>query len=74
MTENISRSGILFRPERPVEPKTPVEMILVLPGGVAGEPPSHLRCRGEIVPSEAEGSDTAPVAAAAVDDYRLTAS
>ena len=25
MTENISRSGILFRPERPVEPKTPVD-------------------------------------------------
>ena len=74
MTENISRSGILFRLERPVEPKTPVEMILVLPGGVAGEPPSHLRCQGEIVRSEADRSDMAPAAAAAVDDYRLSVS
>ena len=74
VTENISRSGILFRPERAVEPKTPVDMILVLPGGVAGEPPSRLRCQGEIVRTEAEESDTTPSAAAAVEDYRLTVS
>ena len=74
VTENISRSGILFRPERAIEPKTPVDVILVLPGGVAGEPPSRLRCQGEIVRTEAEASDTAPSAAAAVEEYRLTVS
>ena len=74
VTENISRSGILFRPERAIEPKMPVDMILVLPGVVAGEPPSRLRCQGEIVRTEVDASDTAPSAAAAVADYRLTVS
>ena len=73
-TVNISRSGVLFRPERVVEPKTPIDMILVLPGGVAGEPPSRLRCQGEVVrTTPAAEADVPPSVAAAVDDYRLTA-
>ena len=73
-TINISRSGVLFRPEGVVEPKMPIDMILVLPGGVAGEPPSRLRCQGEVVrTTPAAEADVAPTVAAAVGDYRLTA-
>lgn len=74
VTVNISRSGVLFRPERAVEPKTPIDMILVLPGGVAGEPPSRLRCQGEVVrTTPTPKADAPPTVAAAVGEYRLTA-
>ncbi len=73
-TINISRSGVLFRPEGVVEPKMPIDMILVLPGGVAGEPPSRLRCQGEVVrTTPGAEADVPPTVAAAVGDYRLTA-
>lgn len=49
LTENVSRSGVLFRSPLTAEPKTALDLILVVPGGVAGEPPSRLRCHGEVV-------------------------
>ena len=74
VTVNISRSGVLFRPERVVEPKMPIDMILALPGGVAGEPPSRLRCQGEVVrTTPAAEADVPPNVAAAVGDYHLMA-
>ena len=49
-------------------------MILVLPGGVAGEPPSRLRCQGEVVRTTPAAEDDVPATvAAAIGDYRLTA-
>ena len=48
-TENVSRSGVLFRADGPLDPQTPLELMLTLPGTVAGEPPSRLRCDGHVV-------------------------
>ncbi len=72
LTENISRSGILFRTRAPLEPSTPVELVLVLPGHVAGEPESRIRCEGRIVRTEIpSASDLTPAVAARVHRYEL---
>ena len=44
--ENISRSGLLFRVERPLPVDTPVEMTFALPVGPTGR---DLLCRGRVV-------------------------
>ena len=67
-TRNISRSGVLFSADAPLDPDTPVELVLVLPGTVAGEPTSRLRCSGQVVRTTGEQP---PYVAAAVVDYRL---
>ena len=72
MTENISRSGVLFRAADDVDPQTPIELLLVLPGAVSGEPPSRLRCDGRVVRSTTcHGAERQSCLAAAIDDYRL---
>lgn len=73
LTENVSRSGLLFRPETLADPRTPIDIILVLPGAVAGEPTSRLRCRGEVVRAgmHGNGHDSVPCMAAMVTDYQL---
>jgi len=56
-TENISYTGVLFRPGKPMKPDTHIEMSLALPTGVTGEPPATLMCHGRIVrvlPDESE--------------------
>ena len=73
ITENLSRSGVLFRTGRPPDQDAPLDLIIVLPGGVPGEPPCRFRCHAEIVRREPSTSDgMAPAIAAAVDDYQLT--
>ena len=67
-TRNVSRSGVLFSADAPLDPETPVELVLVLPGTVAGEPSSRLRCRGQVVRTTGEQPS---YVAAAVVDYRL---
>ena len=49
VTENISRSGVLFRNIHPLEPKTPVDIVLTLPAGATSDPTTRLCCQGEIV-------------------------
>jgi hypothetical protein len=72
LTENISRSGILFRTRTPLEPGTPVELVLVLPGHVAGEPESRIRCEGRIVRTELPSApELTPGVAARVHQYEL---
>ncbi len=71
-TENISRSGVLFRADGPLDPQTPLELMLTLPGTVAGEPPSRLRCDGHVVrATTCSGGGPQSCLAAAVADYRL---
>ncbi len=73
VTENLSRSGVLFRSIYPLEPKTPIDMFLTLPTGVAEGSAPRLRCQGEIVrvqPPETAGM--LPRVAAAVDAYVVT--
>ena len=63
----------IFQPELS-DVKMPIDMILALPGGVAGEPPSRLRCQGAVVrTTPAAEADVPATVAATVGDYRLTA-
>lgn len=75
LTHDISRSGVLFGVHSAVGPKTPVKMILTLPGSVAGEPPGRVRCHGHTVrgvwPAVPGGR---PAIAATVGEYRLLTS
>jgi len=72
LTENISRSGVLFRADRPLEPNTLVDLMLDLPSVVAPAAGGGLR-RGRVVraigPSSAEHR---PALAATFVDYSIT--
>ena len=48
-TENISRSGMLFRAEEMVSPNTMLEISIVLPAEIAGLSAAEVVCRGEVV-------------------------
>jgi hypothetical protein len=68
-TENISRSGVLFRADGPLPVDAALELSFVLPVGKA---PTGVRCRGRIVRSvPAAGLDLLPGVAVAITDYRL---
>lgn len=69
LTENISRSGVLFRADRHLEPNTPLEMMLDIPTIIAAPVSGSALRRGRVVraipPSPLE--DRAAVAAAFID-------
>jgi PilZ domain-containing protein len=70
--ENISRSGVLFRAEHRLEPKTPVEMSFVLPAEIGGEGGAEVICGGYIVRTvEPLTRNNLPGLAAAILDYRF---
>lgn len=69
VTENVSRSGILFRSRRRLRPRTAVELVLEVPSAVAGAPPDDVACLGDVVRSEAVNGDSS--VAVAVGNYRL---
>jgi hypothetical protein len=48
-TENISRSGMLFRVEETIQPNAQLEINLVLPVELAGLFPAEVICHGEVV-------------------------
>jgi two-component system, cell cycle sensor histidine kinase and response regulator CckA len=48
-TENISRSGVLFRAEKGIPPQAQLEINLVLPEEISGLPAAEVVCRGEVV-------------------------
>jgi PilZ domain len=58
ITENVSRSGVLFRADEKLSLKTQLEFNLVLPVGAAGPSPAEVVCRGEVVRSEDANSHT----------------
>src|SRR5882762_11441388 len=75
-TENISRSGVLFRTDHLMPLQTPIEMLLALPAEVGGgEDAATVICRGRIVrtelPKGAENDDAQPAVAATIAGYRL---
>ena len=80
-TENISKSGVLFRTEHSgplfrrvirAEPQQPVELVLELPTINPESPVSRVRCLGEVVRAEdPEAPDMLPTVAATVHEYRL---
>ena len=71
-TENISRSGMLFRGEEPISPNVQVEIYLVLPAEIAGLASAEVVCRGEVVRSVAgETPSMSPALAAKILQYHF---
>ncbi len=68
-TENISRSGLLFRAEEALQPAAKLEINLVLPPEIAGLAATEVVCRGEVVRS-IEGGVT-PALAAKILQYHF---
>ncbi len=72
-TENISRSGVLFRTSKLLGVNTPVEIQFSLPVEAGGEPGAAVYCLGRIVravvPPPASGES--PLIAAKFLEYRI---
>jgi len=71
-TENISRSGMLFRAEELISPNVQLEINLVLPAEIAGLAAAEVMCRGEVVRTvEAETPAMGPALAAKILQYHF---
>jgi PilZ domain-containing protein len=71
-TENISRSGVLFRTDLTAPLHTAIEMLMTLPAEVGGTHDGTVICRGRIVRSEPPTPlDPRPALAATIAGYRL---
>lgn len=69
VTENISRSGVLFRTPHILDVGTPVEMTFRLPAGPSTPP---IRCRGRVVRTVLPGRfQSPPGMAATISAYRF---
>jgi hypothetical protein len=72
MTDNISRSGVLFRTDEPLADRTPIEMHFALPLQLSGRPGALVACRGLVVRAVPAGSAGAlPGVAATITRYRF---
>jgi PAS domain S-box-containing protein len=71
-TENISRSGMLFRAEEPIAPNVQLEINLVLPAEIAGLSAAEVVCRGEVVRTvRSEETSVSPALAAKILQYHF---
>lgn len=71
-TVNLSRSGVLFRAEQEIEPKTMLEMRIVFPREITGDGPANILCWGPVIRKESvNSSDSCPILAAAIIKYRF---
>jgi len=71
-TENISRSGMLFRAEELLSPNVQLEINLVLPPEIAGLAAAEVVCRGEVVRAmDAETPAMSPALAAKILQYHF---
>ena len=71
-TENISRSGILFRAQEMIPENAQLEINLVLPTEIAGLSSAEVVCRGEVVRTlQPEQPAAAPALAAKILQYHF---
>lgn len=71
-SDNISRSGVLFRTEHSMETETQIEMMLTLQGELGDDAAGMVICRGRIVRIGPGGeNDPRPAVAATIAGYRL---
>ena len=71
-TENISRSGMLFRVEETIQPNAQLEINLVLPAEIAGLSSVQVICHGEVVRTvELEQPIVGPALAARILRYQF---
>jgi hypothetical protein len=69
---NISRSGVSFRGEQPLDPQTLIEVRFVMPVEVHGELPATVLCQGRVVRQiTAAGSPEPAALAATIDTYEF---
>ena len=72
VTQNVSRSGVLFRAADALDTNTPVELRLALPIGSSPDAFSEVICSGRIVRTVAPSpSDSRPGIAVAIAHYEL---
>jgi hypothetical protein len=72
-TENVSRSGVLFRTERIFKPTTTVQVRLELPPTNGDGAHAEVVCKGEVVRVEQTlGGGISPALAVEILDYRFT--
>lgn len=71
-TENVSRSGVLFHAEQALQPRSELEINLILPIEIEGIGGAEVLCRGEVVRIvEPQQADLSPALAARFLEYRL---
>ncbi len=71
-TENISRSGLLFQADGPMQPNAQLEINLVLPAEIAGLSATEVVCRGEVVRTvESHEKSLSPALAARILQYHF---
>lgn len=71
-TENISRSGMLFQADEPLQPAVQLEINLVLPAEIAGLSATEVVCRGEVVRAiRPNGGAVTPALAARILQYHF---
>ena len=71
-TENISKSGVLFRTDHKIPSDTPVEMMLEIPSFIATPVAGQAICRGRIVRTIAKSlREDRHAMAAAILEYEL---
>lgn len=72
LIENISRSGVLFQTDVPVDASAPLEMRMALPVGLAGHVGASVHCRAQVVRVlDPAGQRVRPVLAVTINEYRL---
>jgi len=71
-TENISASGVLFRCEHSLEPRTPIEMSWAVPVAVLGSAGAQVDCRGIVVRALKDaGLGSQGTLASSISHYRI---
>ena len=70
-TENISRSGMLFRAERVLKLRTAIQMSFTLPAWEKGKSPGEVLCEGRIVRTVAAVGTHRPYVAASIERYHI---
>ncbi len=72
-TENVSRSGVLFRADRTLNPTTTVEVTLELPPTNGDGAHAWVVCKGKVARVDhPHNGATSPILAVAIHHYRLT--
>lgn len=72
-TENISKSGVLVRAERPLKVQTPIEILLDIPPDLPSPFSGTTICRGRIVRAiDASPLEDRPAFAATIVEYETS--
>jgi hypothetical protein len=75
VTRNVSASGVLFieaDADQPIDIQAPIDMRLIIPSNVAGQPSTRVLCSGRVARIAPPAADDQPrTVAATIRRYRL---